>query len=235
MTNSPGWAMQLEGESIDLRDLEAWLSKPFDPWVETRSVEESKVYLLRCRSWESFTDARAVIADAERIVELLYGQALLLQSDAKRVTLGRTWRFDEAGTPMNILVALSGSLNLTLGRMRARISPINNEPPAPSAMQTWFKQSAADDTKADLFRHIARADNWYDIYKTLELARRLLTQRDIDRRLEPAVREEWRRVLQMANCARHAPDLVRYPQPDPPVELAEARQFVLRTLPGLIS
>ncbi len=47
--------------------------------------------------------------------------------------------------------------------------------------------------------------------------------------------EKWERVCQAANCHRHAPNPIKYPPPEPPVELDEAREFILSVIPRLLA
>lgn len=64
-----------------------------------------------------------------------------------------------------------------MGRVRTRATAVTSgpaPPPRESKMQERFRSAETDDTRAELFAHLARADNWFDIYKTSELARRLV-------------------------------------------------------------
>ena len=94
-------------------------------------------------------------------------------------------------------------------------------------MQKWFREAENDDVRAELLVHLNRSDNWFDLYKSMELARRLFADRD---GLEHALSDhwtEWKRVSQTANCYRHAPDPKRNALPARPVTFEEAREFVL--------
>ena len=234
MLNSPGWAVALKGDRFDLEDLEQWLKPPFDPWMELLMGEDGALTrLLRSKSWASLTEASDVTRDAERLVERLHGAALLLQSDAQPVQVGEVILFDQAGKRKPIIFAASGTIRICGGRVRGRVS--SNAPPPPpteSEMQKWSREADTDDTRSELLSHVARADNWFDLYKAMELARRIAGVNAV--RVLAQDESEWRRIWQTANCYRHAPDPVKFPLPSPPADFEPSRAFLLRVLPRFL-
>jgi hypothetical protein len=40
MTNTPGWAIELDGDKIDIDDLRYLPPAPFDPWVEDYPTDD---------------------------------------------------------------------------------------------------------------------------------------------------------------------------------------------------
>ncbi|QYO75340.1 hypothetical protein [Devosia salina] len=234
MTNSPGWAVSIEGEKVDLEDLAEWLKPPSSPWIETYENEGKLVYLLRSKQWSAFNEGADVIRDAERLVGLLHGQALLIQPDARPFKTGTVFRFGDAGNKQPVVVPISAKMTLSLGRVRVRIITGKKESTEPSRMQKWISDAESDSLKSDLFAHLARADNWFDLYKSMELAQRLLGGNKPAAKVIGSDWSEWTKVWQMANCARHAPDPVKYPLPDPPREFGPSRQFVLKVLTRIL-
>ena len=103
--------------------------------------------------------------------------------------------------------------------------------PRETKMQRWLRDAGTDDTKADLIEYAIRADNWYDLYKCMELARRLVGGK---KALETRLGAEWVKwddTFYAANLKRHAPNPAKPPRPyDPPFE--EAREYVLKTVGG---
>ena len=233
--NSPGWAVELIGDKFDLDDFQLLLARPFDPWMENYLTDDGSKSLLRSASWAKLTEAADVFRDANRMIERLNGEALLIYNDARPVKLGQTIRFGPDGRREPIIFAATGHLRVTLGRVRARVTAVTCGPtqePQELRMQKWFREAEMDDTRAELFTHLNRADNWYDVYKSMELTKRLAG--GSLRATLGSDLEEWKRVWWTANCNRHAPDPVKYPLPIPPVELEEARDFILKVIPRVL-
>jgi hypothetical protein len=237
---SPGWAVELVGEMIDLDDFRELLSPPFNPWVEDCPSDDGVKLLLRSISWASLSEAADMYGDACRILECLNGEAMLIHDDARPVKLGEIMRFGEDGKRHIFIFPATGRYHLPRGRARGRGMAVTSGPsnePQESRMQRWFREAETDDTRAELFAHLARTDNWYDLYKSMELARKLAGRTNaVKTALGPDSNEwtEWKRTWQTANCYRHAPDPVKYPLPSPPVELQQARNFILKMIPRLL-
>jgi hypothetical protein len=234
---SPGWAIELTGDRIDLDDFRESLKAPFSPWIEDYSTEDGVKPLLRSETWANLFEASDVFRDATRMIERLNGEALLLHNDARPVKLGQTMKFDLDGKREPIIFEATGHLRITLGRVRGRATAITNNPPQPpqeSNMQKWFGEAELDETLADLFSHINRANNWYDLYKSAELARRLAGGPRTLKKALSSDWEKWDRIWRTANCYRHAPDPIKFPLPTPPAELDEAREFILTIVPRLL-
>ena len=177
MTNSPGWAVELTGEPFDLENFRQWLKAPFDPWIENCAVDEGVRPVLWSRSWEKLNEGADVHRDAARIVERLNGVALLVDQDAQAVKPGQIMRFGSDGEREPIMFAVTGHLHITLGKMRMRATGETSGPPQrphESPMQKWFRDAETDDVRAELFVHLNRTDNWYDLFKSMEFAERLV-------------------------------------------------------------
>lgn len=233
--NEPGWAMELKGDKIDLEELRHNLVFPYEPWVEDYEAgDRTKHLLLRSRFWEGMTEAAQVTEDARRLVARLNGAAMVSYNESLPVTVGQPMRFGPDGKRQHILFAASGSYVMVGSRVRGRMSGGSKpQTPQESQLQKWIKAADSDETRADLFVHLSRADNWYDLYKSLELIRRLAGSATEVQRIVGTDWDEWRRVWQTANCHRHAPDTATYPFPPNPPTLAEARKLMLKAV-GLI-
>jgi len=207
------------------------------------------------------SQASHVFQDAARIIERLNGEALLVHSDAQPIKLGQVMKFDLNGKRQLILFAITGEFQITVGNARARVKArgtgVTNGPPSPpqeSDLQRWFAEAERNDTLADLFSHLNRANNWFDVYKSAELARRLVEEKlagakpagkkltkkekaEERKALQKAFSSDWEKlelVFRTANCHRHAPDPIKYPWPEQPVDLNEAREFILTIIPRLL-
>lgn len=227
MSISAGWAVSLTGDQIDIDDLREMLASPFDPWIDILTEGDVAKPLLRTKSWASLTSAAEVIVDAQRILRLLHGMALLIYGDARLVQTHDVMKLDAAGKRQPIIFAAAGHARIRGVRARGRAGPAPSS--AESTMQKWLREADSDDTRMELYRHLSLADNWYDLYKVAELARRLgvagLLGRD---------KGEWDRFWQTANCHRHAPNPAKFPLPSPPMELDEARVLVPRIVSRLL-
>lgn len=225
---SAGWAVEVTGEVIDLDDLRELLKQPFDPWVEEFNDDGSVRLILRSSAWAAAMDSSEVHERATRLVERINGAKLIIHRDSRPIVLGLVLKFRSDGTRDNIIFAATAYARAT-ARARARAEVISATPPQASALQDMVQVAEADDDHADLFEHLARADNWYDIYKSAEIIRRIAGG---DRKLRPllgAKWAEWERVRRTANCNRHAPDPVKSPLPPVPATFEEARDVLFAT------
>jgi hypothetical protein len=234
--NSPGWAVELTGDKIDLDDFRELLPRPFDPWIEDYPTDDG-LPLLRSGSWANLTEADDVWRDATRMIERLNGEALLIHNDAEPVKLGRTIRFGPDGRPEFTIVRGTAHFPILPGkRVRRNTAAVTPKPAQGSRLQRWFREAETDDTRAELFARISRADNWYDLYKSAELARRLAggSRAALKRILGSEDFKEWKRISQTANYYRHAPDPVKYPLPAQPAGFWEAKRILLKLIPRVL-
>ena len=105
-------------------------------------------------------------------------------------------------------------------------------------MQKWLRQSEANDDQAkdqaELLIHLSRADNWFDLYKTVELTQGMNGGQHKLQEALAADGKEWDRVRRTANHYRHAPGSKHSTLPDNPPTFKEARDFVLRVVSRLL-
>lgn len=230
-TPSEGWAVELTGHRIDLDDLREMLAPPFEPWVEDYEDGGEVRLLLRYGGWATIDDTSALAADASFLVERLNGAKPLTNSDARPIALGRFFKFAADGSLLPFVIAASGHITFASFRARGRGSVVSDEPPPPpqpSQLQNWLQAADTSDDRSDLFVHIARCDNWYDIYKAAEIIRRMAGSKKKLHKLLSPDQVDWDRVWQTANTNRHARDLVKYPPPSVPATLDEARGMILK-------
>ncbi|HUB49154.1 MAG TPA: recombinase family protein, partial [Acetobacteraceae bacterium] len=105
-------------------------------------------------------------------------------------------------------------------------------PPAPSQAQRWVQVAEHCNDVADMLIFAGRANNWFDIYKALELAQLLAGGRP-GRKLNALLggaSDEFERMWRTANMHRHARS---NDAPTTPMALADAMSLlpsVIRTL-----
>jgi hypothetical protein len=95
-------------------------------------------------------------------------------------------------------------------------------PSTPSAVHIWSSIADQNDLVADMFTRFARADNWFDIYKTWEVARKLVggeKSKTFKSCVHGLKSEDMKRA---ADYHRHA----NRPPPPAIMELEEARSVL---------
>jgi hypothetical protein len=202
----PGWFIQLTGHEFDFLYWERALSPPFDPWCERIPRSESCVWALRSRSFENLQNAAEVRERAIPLIQRLNG-ALGVEVSAEALTLNSVGRIDDQG---GIQFAVFAEVHLrgrTMATAEGRDAKGNViPPPLPNAsvVQKWIAAAEEHEDIADLLVFAGRADNWFDIYKTLELAETLAGGQPKLRTLLGDARDEYERMRRTANCYRHA-------------------------------
>jgi hypothetical protein len=223
---SPGWAVQIFGDQIDLNDLSQFLTPPFGVWIEEYQPATGPTQtLLRSKNWETLTASEEVEADAKRVIDRLNGEMLLLLKDASPLsTANGAIKFGPNGERHISVVAAGGSINIEIGRARqgGKLSSEQIE-----RLRKWFSDAESDETRAELFRQILRADNWFDLYKCIELAEQI-AKGGLRNNLQ------WKDTRETANYHRHAPG-PKYRVPPAPPKLSNARQFVIDTIVSILS
>ena len=107
--------------------------------------------------------------------------------------------------------------------------------PQESELQRLIKSAETDEHRAELFLHLGRLNNWFDIYKAADLHKKIV---DGHHALERAFAgtNEWDdmdKIWRTANYNRHALCLSNR-LPNPPAELDEASQFLLKITPRFL-
>jgi hypothetical protein len=232
MINTPGWAVELDGEKIDLDDLRHLLPPPFDPWVEDYPTDDGPRPILRSKTWNGIKEASVIYGDARRIVERLNGMLQVIHSDAKPVKPGKALSFGPDGKRENAMYAVSASVNITLGSARVRAYATTGDAPkkpSETLLQRWFREAEEDRHRADLFSNLTHVDNWFDLYKSMEIVRRMVGKSKLSSILSRD-KKQWDIVWQTANCHRHAPDPINFPLPVPTPQFDDARHFVFKQI-----
>ena len=83
--------------------------------------------------------------------------------------------------------------------------PGSQLPPKPSDPQRWVAVAESDDDLADLLNHTGRTDgDWYELYKTLEVAKRVGNRHGGYAKILGAEANRVEQMRQTANFYRHA-------------------------------
>jgi len=226
MSNQPGWAVELIGSDFDLADLLEELAPPSDPWVETDpSKARSEVILLRSKKWDDLQEASFVHERASFLLELLNGALPLIDSQADPLRLGGVIRFREDGRRDHHALLVGVSAKLSGGRIRVAGVSGSAGTLRELKLQKWLQHAETDDLRSELLVHLARTNNWFDVYKVCELLRKIGGGHGPFEVALGSERAGFDRIWRTANYYRHAPGLTN-PLPNPPAVLESAPQYL---------
>ena len=220
---TPGWIVQLTGHDFDWSSWERSLKPPFDPWCERIPQGESSLWALRSRSFDHAQSAGEVRERAVPLIQQLNG-ALSVLVGAEPLTFQAVGRIADKGKIGLTPFPKPGKITIRGGT--AINSLEMKDAKEPSAAQRWIEAAEKDDFKADMLVFAGRADNWYDIYKTIELAECLYGSEHKLRKLLGDSANACKNMRTTANCYRHRPNHPKYPPPSVPTELTEAKPLL---------
>jgi hypothetical protein len=221
----PGWYAQLLGDAGDLDDWRRTLNDPFDPVAEELPDEAIG---LRSSEFEGIESADEVRSQALILISRLNG-AMRLMHGTQPVRLGGIIKIDEQGR--RHITVFAEAIGIALGRVRVFAAavvlgpngePLPAAPPQPSDPQRWNELADKNDAVAELLAHFGRADNWYDIYKAVEVAEELAGGEASLRRLMGDSGKAFKNMRTSANHHRHA----RAHRPQRLVSIAEAKSLL---------
>ncbi len=238
--HTPGWIVRIDGHEFDLAYWGQALKPPFDPTCERITYNDRAIWVLRSEAFSHLQTADEVRTQALDLIDRLNG-ALRVHSQAEPLTFQGVGRIDTHGQIQFTFFTELHDRIRSMATMKAEVRDAGGNliprqslpsPPELSKPQRWIKAVAGNDDIADMLIFAGRADNWFDIYKTLELAQQIAGGRP-GRKLNALLSEaadEFERMWRTANTHRHARD--NHP---PPVltTLSEAMSllpFVVRTV-----
>ena len=233
MPRSAGWAIELKGHPVDLSDFERELVPPHSPWVE----RDGEILLLRSTTWADMSQSGPVMHEGRRLIGQLNGAARLRHDDAQEVQLGPLRRFDEAGQPLAVTIDATLCITEEGDRVRFEASTFlkDGTVQGPSFMQRSIAEADASDILAELLLHITRSNNWFDLYKAMELAELIMGgQHKLERAIKKgefgAEWKIWENFRQTANHYRHAPPKANRLPDNPPSTPDKGLQRILPTI-----
>jgi hypothetical protein len=231
----PRWLVALKGHPIDLERWETDLKPPYDPACERHVIAGESVLCLHSRLFQRFHAAEQVLPKAEQVVALVNG-AIRAKHGGGPVVLWAIGQLDALGLPRMTQFAhvdetlrahetVAVFLNGTAEQGDAEIvyPPVA---PLESVSQRWLTAAITDERVAQLLSLGGKADNWIDIYKAYEAAKRLTGGQD---KLHALLGNEASRaelLRRTANTHRHA-DAPPVPKP---MEINEAIVLIGRLL-----
>ena len=219
------WGVIIKGHEIDIRQWRSKLVKPFDPYVDDTVHGPA----LWCEAIQDAEDAAQAFELAKVTVRSI--------NSAMFHTVGS--RLVEADTIVEIKKdgAIGRHVILAMAALEARadvaaVAIVTNakgevveEEPKPSLQQRWLTAAERSENLSDLLAHGFHRDDWYEMYKALEVLEGLHGGEKalLDSRAEQAA--EIKALKRTANYYhRHARG--KYDKPKRPLTLDEAKTLL---------
>jgi hypothetical protein len=229
----PGWRIILAGDEFDLEDWRHSLNEPFDPVAEL--LPDGKT-VLRSKDFDDLLEAGEVRARGLVLVARMNG-AISIWNGARPVRVGGVLRLDEGGR-QHAWAFGEGMAIETRCKVRATavvLGPDGNpkpaSPPEASPPQKWNLVAERSDDASYLLDHFGRADNWYDIYKTLEFAEHLMCGEHKLAKLLGENAKQKKDLKASANFFRHA----KAHRPLKLLTLAEAKPLLANIVSAVLN
>lgn len=221
------WAVQLVGSDHDLDRIEASLDARFDPHL----TQVNGTRAICSAAFDGLSDPSEVRDVAEAMVSVLRG-AVELVGDPSPVTVGSVFRVWKEGR-IDAFISASFPARLRIvGRppkvtVRDSLGNVVEPTPTPTPAQQWVASALDNEDIADLLTFFGRADNWFDLYKTIEMAEKIEGGEHALRANFPGLKL----AKMTANSHRHARGYV----PESPISFQEAHEVVGRVVRTLLS
>lgn len=219
------WAVELRGEATDLAEFERAVRPEFDPWVEH---VDGKV-ALRSAEFDTLANAADISGRARVLIDMLNGAASITRGSYP-VHPGVILQVMEDGKVHQTITGVGNmKLRNVIGGGTVTVTNPDGStppptPPIPTEAQAWVQRSIKDTRIADLLVFLGRADNWFDIYKAIEMAEALVGGKHELPPLLGASAGAFANVRRTANTHRHAP--LKNTPPSNPATLEEAQVLV---------
>ncbi len=178
------------------------------------------------RAFEPLTEPSEGRDVAETIVALIRG-AVELTGDPVPVAVGSVFRVWKEGR-IDAYVSALFTARLRIIGHPAKIAARDGEgnlvepPPTPTAAQQWIAVALDNEDVADLLIFFGRADTWFDLYKTIEMAEKI----EEGEHALTAIFPRLKLAKTTANSHRHACRYLRGYVPPTLLSFSEAYEVV---------
>lgn len=228
------WLVPLHGDKFDLEEFPRWF-----PSGEIYVIEQDSEYFLVGPTFERFSEAEAVLNEANNVLERFTAAINLLGTKIRKPVIDTVIRKNSDGK-RNVFVFLSGSLT-TRSKLSATLTLTSDSSNA-LAQET---QAQGIISKATGNLHLEQAlsiwnaptRSWPQLYRTLEEIEMYLGQQVDTAGL--CTGKERTRFVRTANTAevsgmnaRHA--IGKFLPPTNPMSLKDAADFIRRLLLGVL-
>jgi hypothetical protein len=211
------------------------LRPPFDPCCERIPRHDAFVWALRSRTFDHLQNAEEVRSRAIALLALLNG-VMGVSGNTEPLTLDSVGQIDDEGRIRLTFFAelherLRATVTATAEVRDAQGNLVPPPQPEPSAAQTWTKKAEGNETVADMLVFAGRADNWFDIFKTIEAAEDLVGgERELQKVLGSSGQAFKRMKRTANNLHRHRPGKFATETPTPMEDAKPLLSFIVRTV-----
>jgi hypothetical protein len=209
--------VELVGDPADIAYARHALDPRFDPHVE--NIDERPALISKV--FDRLTVASDVRDAAQTIVAVVNGSVRLTMG-GEPLRCGTVYRVWEDGRRSVTTFPSTGTIRLSgfppTVTVHDKDGNLVSPPPAPTSAQQWIAAALDDDDIADLLTFFGRADNWFDLYKTIEMVQKIEGGEHALMATFPGLKP----IKTTANSFRHA----RAHAPESPVSFKDAYEVV---------
>ena len=224
----PEWRVQLQGNTLDLQELNEILSNQ-DPSI----IQENNEFFVKSKAWDQLQEGAQVLENAKRLVGLLDNAAYIHFRNSSPFSIGDIVRIDDDGQKHRMVY---GEANIILGPVRLKATaivtgldgkPIENKQEHP--IITTLRVSKQHVQVSDALRFFRKGD-WLSLYKAYEIVRDEIGEQEIIRRkwLTKKSKKRFTQTAQsrdvLGDNARHASR--KFKPPNEPMLIDEANAII---------
>jgi hypothetical protein len=153
------WGVSLEGDKIDLYNLRTKLNGSYLHKYDFFISIVYDIYILRTAKLDQIEDPKAVFDHAKNSVQILNG-CLHLVDVSPPVKIGTVFEFGKNGE-VESRTRVSGPFTVYVRKPESELA-------SPVIFKRALKVCGKYNYLADCVTYLAQADDWYNIYKSLE-------------------------------------------------------------------
>jgi hypothetical protein len=238
MTAMPaaGWVARLNIPEASRAAWERQLQPPFEPYIERIGRGDAATWVLRSELFNYASDAEEVRGRALPLIDQLNGAQHIFQ-EMQPVQFHGVGHVEADGTLSITLFAEThfnaNGMFVAVVEQRDAQGNLIVSPPQASETQRWVQAAQANDIVADLLSYLASSDNWYDVYKALEVIEAMAghpRQHNLKQLLGRDARA-YEVARESANFYRHA----RKKRPNDLISLKEARSTLMHVVRTVVA
>jgi hypothetical protein len=195
------WSVVLDGDAADLAAWERQFHSGPDARVERFDHGGRSEHVLQSRHFDLSAPETQVRAVAERLIAQMHGAVKLVEDGCGPVTIKHTIAHTESGK-RNVHILLKGAaITARVGSVTVLLDGV---PMKPVEAENALSLGARDEKVADALKHFAHADDWGELYKTLEVLEDALRGRRVVWEKGWATRGDVTDLARTINYHRHA-------------------------------
>lgn len=220
--SSRQWGGVLAGHPFDLQDWTEALPSPHEPWVERWDIGGVQRVLLRSTGFQRLEDSTAVWEATKLLTNRLNG-AFATHRRAEPLTVeGVAERRPDGTIGQHVIMAVGAA------HARARAGSLSAPQVGPTEVQRWLQMADQNELVEDLLIHQSAPANWYDLYKSYEVIRRLCGgQRKLLKRSWSPPADTLSNFTHTVNSYRHSrAHSSREELPKDPMPFDEAKEMI---------